>query len=154
MAEERHNGSGETAPTTCADRPGTDQPGNGPRTPVPPEDVIDESVLHDLVQDLGQPAAQRLAEQYGAGLKRRLELLTVASLDRSVRAVYDTAVDLAVTGAMVGAVALAQAAWAVSQDVVRSRTIPQVDALEQLMRLAHDTETALIRHCRSGIPGP
>jgi hypothetical protein len=117
-------------------------------------DILDERVLHGLAEDLGQLAAHRLAKQYGNGLKQRLEILTVATFDRSVRAVYDTAVDLAVTGAMVGAVALAQAAWAVAQDAVRYRTLPQVEALERLMRLAHDTEAALVRRPRTGTPAP
>lgn len=117
-------------------------------------DILDERVLHELGQDIGQLAARRLAKQFGTGLKERLQLLTVAAFDGSVRAVYDLAVDLAVTGAMVGAVALAQAAWAVAQDAVRYRTLPQVETLERLMRLAHDTEAALLRRPRTGIPAP
>ncbi|MFI2361682.1 hypothetical protein [Promicromonospora sp. NPDC019610] len=115
-------------------------------------DILDEGVLRDLAQDLGEPTARRLAEQYAAGLKRRLELLTVAALDHSGYAVYDTAAELAVSGAMVGAVALARAAWGVAQDVVRTRTVPRVERLERLLRLAHDTEVALVRHSRSGTP--
>jgi hypothetical protein len=55
---------------------------------------------------------------------------------------------------MVGAVALARAAWAVAQDMVRTRAVPSVETLEQLMRLAHDTEVALVRHSRTGTPAP
>ena len=117
-------------------------------------DVLDERVLHDLAQDLGQLAAHRLAKQYGNGLKEQLELLAVATFDGSVRAVYDTAIDLAVTSATVGAVALAQTAWTVAQDAVRYRTLPQVETVERLMRLAHDTEAALLRRPRTGTPAP
>lgn len=123
------------------------------RTPrVLAADILDQGVLRDLAQDLGEPTARRLAEQYAAGLQRRLELLTVAAFDRSGYSVYDTAAELAVSGAMVGAVALARAAWAVAQDVVRTRTVPEVETLERLMRLAHGTEVALVRHSRTGTP--
>lgn len=139
------------------DRPGA-EPGDEPEPPRAPRvlatDILDEGVLRDLAQDLGGATARRLAEQYAAGLKRRLELLTVAALDRSGYALYDTAAGLAVSGAMVGAVALARAAWAVAQDVVRTRAMPPVETLEQLMRLAHDTEVALVRHSRTGTPAP
>ncbi|GAA2237774.1 hypothetical protein GCM10010413_43290 [Promicromonospora sukumoe] len=141
------------------DRPGAEpgdfageEPARAPRELA--TDILDEGVLRDLAQDLGGATARRLAEQYAAGLKRRLELLTVAALDRSGYAVYDTAAGLAVSGAMVGAVALARAAWAVAQDVVRTRAMPSVETLEQLMRLAHDTEVALVRHSRTGTPAP
>lgn len=139
-----------------ADSPadGEHGPVRTPTTRALAADILDEGVLRDLAQDLGGPTARRLAEQYAAGLKRRLELLTVASFDRSGYAVYDTAVGLAVSGAMVGAVALARAAWAVAQDVVRRRTVPPVETLERLMRLAHDTEVALVRHSRTGTPAP
>ncbi|MEV0893154.1 hypothetical protein [Promicromonospora sp. NPDC050262] len=141
---------------SAADLPAAGEPGPvpTPTTRALAADILDESVLHDLAQDLGGPTARRLAEQYAAGLKRRLELLTVASFDRSGYAVYDTAVGLAVSGAMVGAVALARAAWSVAQDVVRRRTVPPVETLERLMRLAHDTEVALVRHSRTGTPAP
>ncbi|MFD7309529.1 hypothetical protein [Promicromonospora sp. NPDC059942] len=137
-----------------AGRSAHDEAGPAPaRTPrVLAADILDQGVLRDLAQDLGEPTARRLAEQYAAGLKRRLELLTVAAFDRSGYSVYDTAAELAVSGAMVGAVALARAAWAVAQDVVRTRTVPEVETLERLMRLAHDTEVALVRHSRSGTP--
>ncbi|MFD7021418.1 hypothetical protein [Promicromonospora sukumoe] len=151
--DELTNGTGRPD----GDRPGDpagDQPGPARAPRVLPTDILDESVLHDLAQDLGGATARRLAEQYAAGLKRRLELLTVAALDRSGYAVYDTAAGLAVSGAMVGAVALARAAWAVAQDMVRTRAVPSVETLEQLMRLAHDTEVALVRHSRTGTPAP
>ncbi len=162
MAELRDFWSDGDELTGDPDRPDGDRPvaGSGGRPGPAREprllatDILDEGVLHDLAQDLGGPTARRLAEQYAAGLKRRLELLTVAALDRSGYAVYDTAAGLAVSGAMVGAVALARAAWAVAQDVVRTRTMPSVETLEQLMRLAHDTEVALVRHSRTGTPAP
>ncbi|MFI2489988.1 hypothetical protein ACH47X_23950 [Promicromonospora kroppenstedtii] len=150
----RHTGTGgaaRTARTGCPD-------GSAP-VPERPErqlasGILDETVLRDLDQDLGQETARRFADQFAAGLRRRLELLTVAALDGSVYAVYDTAADLAVTGAMVGAVPLAQAAWAVAQDVARTRTVPEVDTLIHLMRLAHHTEAALLRRSRTGTPAP
>jgi hypothetical protein len=73
-----------------------------------------------------------------------------------VRAVYDTAVDLATTGAMVGAADLAQGAWAVAQDAVRHRILPPVKTLERLMRMAYDTEAALLSclPTRTRAPGP
>lgn len=117
-------------------------------------DVLDERVLRHLAQDLGQTAANRIAKQYADSLKNRLELLAVATFDGGLCAVYDTAVDLAVTGAMVGAVRLAREAWAVACDVVRYRTVPQIETLERLMRLAYDTEAALLRHHRAGTPAP
>ena len=83
---------------------------------------LDERVLHDLAEDLGKPAADQFIEQYSNGLKQRLEVLTAAAFDRSLCLVHDTAVDLAVTSATVGASALAQAARAVAQDAVRYRT--------------------------------
>jgi hypothetical protein len=115
---------------------------------------LDERVLHDLAEDLGKPAADQLVEQYSDGLKQRLEVLAAAAFDRRLCLVYDTAEDLAVTSTTVGASAIAQAARAVAQDAVRYRTIPGVLALERLMRLAHDTEAALVRHLRTDTPAP
>lgn len=126
----------------------------GPMTHSPVPEILDERVLHDLTEDLGQPAADQLVEQYGDGLRQRLEVLSAAAFDRSLCLVYDTAVDLAVTSATVGAAALAQAACAVAQDAVRYRTIPGVVTLERLMRLAYDAEAALVRHLRSDTPTP
>ncbi|MCP2263353.1 hypothetical protein ACFQHV_05910 [Promicromonospora thailandica] len=120
----------------------------------PAPDVLDEGVLLDLARDLGQPAARRCAERYRTSLKRRIELLTVAALEVREHAVCETALDLAVSSATVGAVALAKAAWAVAHDVVQTRAVPQVDALERLMWLAHDTESALVRLSRTGTPDP
>jgi hypothetical protein len=117
-------------------------------------EILDVGVLHDLDQDLGEATARRFADRFAAGLRRRLELLTVAALDGSVYAVYDTAADLAVTAAMVGAVPLAQEAWTVAQDVARVRTVPEIDTLIRLMRLAHHTEAALVRRSRTGTPAP
>lgn len=118
----------------------------GPMTDILVVDILDVRVLDDLAEDLGDPAARRIAEQYRDGLDQRLKLLATATFDRSVCAVYDTAVDLAVSGATVGAVALARAAWAAAQDVLRYRTLPRMETLERLMRLAHDTEAALTLH--------
>ena len=115
---------------------------------------LDERVLHDLAEDLGKPAADQFIKQYSDGLKQRLEVLTAAAFDRSLCLVHDTAVDLAVTSTTVGASSLAQAARAVAQDAVRYRTVPGVVALERLMRLAHDTESALVRHLRTDTPAP
>ena len=115
---------------------------------------LDERVLHDLAEDLGKPAADQLVEQYSDGLKQRLEVLAAAAFDRRLCLVYDTAEDLAVTSTTVGASAIAQAARAVAQDAVRYRTIPGVLALERLMRLAHDTEAALVRQLRTDTPAP
>ncbi|MFC8800805.1 hypothetical protein ACFT2C_24000 [Promicromonospora sp. NPDC057138] len=117
-------------------------------------EILDEGVLHDLTEDLGQPAADQIVEQYGDALKQRLEVLAAAAFDRRLCLVYDTAVDLAVTSATVGAAALAQAAHAVAQDAVRYRTLPGVPALERLMRLAYDTEAALVRRLRTDTPSP
>ncbi len=144
-------GAGRAARTGCPD--------GVPAVPERPEralaaGILDETVLRDLDQDLGEETARRLADQFAAGLRRRLELLTVAALDGSVYAVYDTAADLAVTGAMVGAVPLAQTSWAVAQDVARTRTVPEIDTLIHLMRLAHHTEAALVRRSRTGTPTP
>ncbi|WP_129782756.1 hypothetical protein [Promicromonospora panici] len=121
----------------------------GPMARVLPTKILDERVLHELTEDLGKPAADRLVEQYGDGLKQRLEVLTAATFDRRLCLVYDTAMDLAVTGATVGATALAEAARTVAQNAVRYHTRPEVEALERLMRLAHDTEAALVRHLRT-----
>ncbi|WP_454850626.1 hypothetical protein [Promicromonospora soli] len=136
------------------DGSGGDEREPGPTTRILVTEVLDERVLHDLTEDLGMSAADQLAEQYGAGLKQRLEVLTAAAFDRNLCLVYDTAVDLAVTSTLVGAAALAEAARAVAQDAVRYRTVPGVLALERLMRLAHDTEAALVRHLRTDTPDP
>jgi hypothetical protein len=117
-------------------------------------EILDERALHDLAEDLGRPAADQLVKEYGDGLKQRLQVLAAAAFDRSLCLVYDTAVDLAVTSATVGAAALAQAARTVAQDAVRYRTLPGVVTLELLMRLAHDTEVALVRHLRTDTPPP
>lgn len=155
MEERRHIWHGGAAQTPGAGRSdGGDRRGPDPAARDLAPDIFDESVFRDLAQDLGQPAARRIAEQYRAGLKRRIELLTVAALDGSGYAVHDTAADLAATSAMVGAVALARAAWAVAHDVAQTRTMPQVETLEQLMRLAHDTEAALVRRSRTDTPSP
>lgn len=106
--------------------------------------VLDKRVLRHLAEDLGQPAADRLARRYAGELRQRLELLAVATFDGSVSAVYETAVGLATTGAMVGASELAQGTWAVAQDAVRYRILPPVETLERLMRMAYDTEAALL----------
>jgi hypothetical protein len=117
-------------------------------------EILDERVLHDLTEDLGRTAADHLVKEYGDGLKQRLQVLAAAAFDRSLCLVYDTAEDLAVTSATVGAAALAQAARTVAQDAVRYRTLPGVVTLEQLMRLAHDTEAALVRHLPTDTPPP
>lgn len=136
------------------DGSGGDEREPGPTTRILVTEILDERVLHDLTEDLGTPAADQLAERYGDGLKQRLEILTAAAFDRRLCLVYDTAVDLAVTSTTMGATALAQAARAVAQDAVRYRTVPGVLALERLMRLAHDTEVALVRHLRTDTPAP
>ncbi len=154
MSERRWTLSGRAAPTARANRSHGDERERDPMARVPVKEILDDQVLDDLAEDLGPLAADRFAAQYASGLKRRLELLTVATFDHSGYAVYDTAIDLAVAGAMVGAAALAQEAWAVAQDVVRSQTMPQVETLERLMRLAHETEAALARYRRTGSGAP
>jgi hypothetical protein len=128
-----------TAPGSGEDRAGTST-----------ADVLDVRVLEELADDLGDLAARRLAKQFGDTLGQRLSGLATAVADRSAWATFDTAANLAAASSLVGAVPLAWAAWAVTQDVVRRRTLPTTETLQRLERLAHDTEAALARYRAGG----
>lgn len=120
------------------------------RRGAPTTDVLDARVLEEVADDLGDLAARRLAKQFGDALEQRLGRLAAAAADRSAWATYDTAADLAAASALVGAAPLARAAWAVTTDVVRHRTLPSTETLRRIERLAHDTQAALARHRAEG----
>lgn len=117
-------------------------------------DILDVRVLEELADDLGDLVARRFAKRFSDTLERRLEVLASAAADGSAWATYDTAADLATASAMVGAVPLARAAWAVSHDVMHRRTLPRIETLQRLERLARDTEAALARHRTLGRRSP
>jgi hypothetical protein len=116
-------------------------------------ELLDVRVLEEIADDLGDLAARRLAKQFSDALERRLELLAAAATEGSAWATFDAAADLAAASALVGALPLARAAWAVTQDVVHHRTLPRAETLHRLERLARDTEAALACRQRAGDDG-
>ncbi len=139
-----------------APRPATvePEPGSGGDRRAAPAGVLDVRVLEELADDLGHLAARRLVREFSHALEQRLGRLAAAVSDRSAWATYDTAAELAAASAVIGAVPLARAAWAVTTDVVRHRTLPSTETLRRLERLARDTEAALARQAQGRRSSP
>ncbi len=116
--------------------------------------ILDQSVLAELANDIGDQAARQFTDLYRAALGRRLDVLAFSAASGNAFATYEAAAGLASASAMVGATPLAQTAWAVARDAMRNGTVPQTETLQELKRLARDTETALARQPGDDDPDP
>lgn len=119
-------------------------------------DVLDLHVLADLAEEVGEAAARRFVDAFGAALDGRISRLTAAAGKGQTFETYEVATNLAAASAMVGAGPLARTAWTVAWDAVRTGTLPTAETLRTLERLAAATATELARHgdATASRPGP
>jgi hypothetical protein len=116
-------------------------------------EVLDLRVLAELTEEVGEAAARRFLDSFGAALEGRVSRLAAAALDGLAFETYEAATNLAAASAMVGAGPLAGTARSMACDAARTGTLPTPEMLRVLERLAAATATELARHGHAAAGG-